>query len=63
LRTPDLLSASSGLVRFWMLAATVLADDIRILNRFFRACFSRMDSKLDSEPESILQVIDYKWRE
>jgi hypothetical protein len=46
-----------------MLAATVLADNIRILNWFFRGYFSWMDSKFDSKPESITQVIDYKGRE
>ena len=30
-----LLSMPSGLAKSWMLAATVLADNIRILNRFF----------------------------
>jgi hypothetical protein len=53
----------SGLAKSWMLAATVLADNIRILNRFFCGYFSEMDSKLDSKPESITQVIDFKGRE
>jgi hypothetical protein len=37
--TIHLLSAPSGFVRSWMLAAMVLADNIRILNRVFCGYF------------------------
>jgi hypothetical protein len=53
----------SGLEGSRKLAATVMAKKSRFFRWFFYGCCSWMDSKLDSKPDRIAQVVDFKGRE